>query len=185
MSDLDATQPVPFMPAGDEIETLLSTIDRNRATFSWKCSGLDAAGTNARLGSSTLTLGGLLKHMALIEDHYFTSMLAGQPMPAPWNPSYDGDGWEWRSAPDDSPEELLQLWRDSVTRSRKVVADALAKDGLDTVAASPTHGGASLNLRRIIADLIEEYARHTGHADLLRESVDGLVGEDSPEGWQG
>jgi Protein of unknown function (DUF664) len=174
---------VPFTPAGDETQTLLSTLDRIRATFAWKCGGLDAAGTNTRLGPSTITLGGLLKHMALIEDHYFTGMLLDRPMGPPWSTEYDESvpDWEWVSAADDSPEELLLLWQAAVARSRAAVAEALADGGLDRLAARPSHWGATLNLRRIVADLIEEYARHTGHADLIRESVDGLVGEDAPQ----
>ena len=62
-------------------------------------------------------------------------------------------------------------------------AEALARDGLDTLTLKPRHGQEILNARRIIADLIEEYARHTGHADLIRESIDGLVGEDPPQEW--
>ncbi len=173
---------VPFTPAGDEAETLLSTLDRIRATFAWKCSGVDAAGANARLGPSTITLGGLLKHLALIEDQYFTWMLLGREYGPQWR-GYDASipDWEWRSAADDSPEELLALWESAVARSRAAVAEARADGGLDRLAARPTHWGATLNLRRILADLIEEYARHTGHADLIRESVDGLVGEDPPQ----
>jgi Protein of unknown function (DUF664) len=183
MSEINPNEPVALVPAGDEVETLLSTLDRNRATFAWKCGGLDAAGMTARLSPSTLTLGGLVKHLALIEDHYFTAMLAGREMPEAWH-AYDGDGWEWRTAADDTPEDLIALWRAAVARSRGAVAEALAGDGLDTLAANPTHWGATLNLRRILADLIEEYARHTGHADLIRESIDGLVGEDAPEEWR-
>ena len=183
MSEINPNEPVALTPAGDEVETLLSTLDRNRATFAWKCGGLDAAGMTARLGPSTITLGGLVKHLALIEDHYFTARLAGRDMPEAWH-AYGGDDWEWRSAADDTPEELMALWRGAVGRSRAAVAEALADGGLDTLAANPTHWGAKLNLRRILADLIEEYARHTGHADLIRESVDGLVGEDAPEEWR-
>ncbi|MEQ7010622.1 DinB family protein [Actinopolymorpha sp. B17G11] len=179
MSEIDPNEPVAFAPAGDEAETLVSTLDRNRRTFAWKCGGLDAAGMTARLSQSTMTLGGLVKHMALIEDHYFTAMLAGREMPDVWH-AYGGDDWEWRTASDDTPEELMALWRGAIARSRAAVAEALAGGGLGTLATKPTHWGATLNLRRILADLIEEYARHTGHADLIRESVDGLVGEDAP-----
>src|SRR4029450_11430333 len=94
-------------------ETLLSTLDRNRATFGWKCGGLDAAGMNSRLGPSPLTLAGLMEHLALIEDHYFTAMLSGREMPEVWH-KYDGDGWEWRTAGDDTPEDLMALWRGAV-----------------------------------------------------------------------
>ena len=182
MNPINANEPVSYMPAGDEVETMLSTLDRIRSTFAWKCSGLDAAGMKARLGPSTVTLGGLVKHLALVEDLYFTSWLAGGEMPGAWH-DYEGDGWEWRSAADDAPEDLLALWRGAVTRSRAATAEVLAGDGLDTLTVKPRHGEEILNLRRIIADLIEEYARHTGHADLIRESVDGLVGEDPPQEW--
>ena len=169
-------QPVTYEEAGDERTTLLSTIDRIRGTFAWKCGGLDAAATDTTLGPSTLTLGGLLKHMALLEDHYFTSMFAGRTMPEIWH-SYEGDDWEWRTAKDDSPEQLMAWWKEAVNRSRAVIAEG----DLDALAQKPSHWGGTLSLRRIIADLIEEYARHTGHADLIRESIDGLVGEDPPE----
>ena len=182
MNQIDATEPVNFMPAGDEVETLLSTLDRIRSTFAWKCAGLDAAGMTARLGPSALTLGSLLKHLSLIEDFYFTSLIAGKETPAGPH-AYEGDDWRWQSAADDTPEELLALWRGAVARSRVATAEALAGDGLDTLTVKPRHGDELLNLRRIIADLIEEYARHTGHADLIRESVDGLVGEDPPQEW--
>lgn len=182
MSPVDATQPVSDIPAGDEAETLLSTLDRIRSTFAWKCSELDAAGMTARLGRSAMTLGGLVKHLALVEDHYFTALLSGADMPEVWH-DYAGDDWEWRSAADDTPEHLLTLWRGAVARSRAATASALARDGLDALTVKPRHEDEVANLRRIIADLIEEYARHTGHADLLRESVDGLVGEDPPADW--
>jgi hypothetical protein len=183
MSELNTAEPFAIVAAGTEVETMLSTLDRNRNTFAWKVSDLDASGMRARLGPSTLTLGGLVKHLALIEDHYFTSMVAGSDMPEAWH-AYDGDGWEWRTAAGETPDDLLSLWRAAVARSRVAVADALVRNGLDTLAAKPSHWGETLSLRRILADLIEEYARHTGHADLLREAVDGLVGEDPPAGWR-
>ena len=178
---LNFSEPVPFVAAGGEVETMLSTLDRNRETFAWKCGGLDAAGLRATLDPSTMTLGGLLKHLALVEDHYFTVTLAGEAYPDVWAAADESDpDWEWRSAADDSPEELMALWEAAVARSRAVVARLLPADGLGALAARPTPGGTTLNRRRLLADLIEEYARHTGHADLLRESVDGLVGEGVP-----
>jgi hypothetical protein len=72
----------------------------------------------------------------------------------------------------------MSLWRDAVTQSRAAVAEALAAGGLDQPAAISGPDGRSPSLRRILIDLVEEYARHVGHADLIRESVDGLVGED-------
>jgi hypothetical protein len=102
---------------------------------------------------------------------------------------WDADpNWEWRTAAEDSPAQLYQLWEDAVTRARAAVADALASGGLDQKAQFIWPDGRSPNLRRILIDLIEEYARHVGHADLIRESVDGLTGEDPPGGsveWPG
>jgi Protein of unknown function (DUF664) len=94
---------------------------------------------------------------------------------------WDADeDWDWNSAAQDSPQQLYALWHDAVARSRSIVAAALADGGLDTAAAYRTSSGESPSLRRLLIDLLEEYARHVGHADVIRESVDGLVGEDPP-----
>lgn len=168
--------------AGNETDTLLGSLERQRATFAWKCGGLDAAGLRATLGPSTMTLGGLLKHLALIEDHYFSVRLLGRAPAAPWNAvDWDADpDWEWRTAADDSPEQLYALWQDAVARSRAAVREALAGGGVDQPIRHTWPDGRTPILRRMLVDLIEEYARHVGHADLIRESVDGLVGEDPP-----
>jgi uncharacterized damage-inducible protein DinB len=168
--------------AGTEVETLLGALERQRGYLAWKSGDLDADGLRATLGPSTMTLGGLLKHMALVEDHWFTFKLYGRPLGAPWD-SVDWDAdpdWEWRTAAQDSPEQLRSLWQDAVDRSRALVAEALAEGGLDRPAAFTWPDGRTPSLRRILMDMIEEYARHVGHADLIRESVDGLVGEDPP-----
>jgi hypothetical protein len=165
--------------AGDETATLLGSLERGRALLAWKCGGLDAAGMSATLGPSSLTLGGLLKHLALVEDEYFSvRLLGGEPLP-PWNTvDWDADpNWEFRTAADDTPEQLMTLWAGSVARSRAAVSEALANGGPEQLALT-TWRGESPSLRRILIDLIEEYARHVGHADLIRESVDGLVGEE-------
>ena len=168
--------------AGDETATLLGSLERQRATFAWKCGGLDAAGLRATVGVSSITLGGLLKHLAVVEDLTFAEKLLGQAPPPPWDlKNWEGDpDWEWHSAADDSPEELMALWQEAVARSRSVVADALANGDMGQLGRFTTSTGESPSLRRILIDLIEEYARHVGHADLIRESVDGLVGEDPP-----
>ncbi len=168
--------------AGTEIDTLMGALERNRRTFAWKCGGLDAAGLNRQHPPSSVTLGGLLKHLALVEDEYFTGRLLGRELGAPWD-AVDWDSnpdWEWSSAADDSPEQLMSLWQEAVERSRKAVAEALAGGGVDQLAKYVSRDGRSPSLRYILVDMIEEYARHTGHADLIRESVDGLVGESVP-----
>ena len=168
--------------AGDETSTLLGSLERQRATFAWKCGGLDVAGLRATVGASSMTLGGLLKHLALIEDHYFSVRLLGRHPAPPWNTvDWDADrDWEWRSSSQDTPEQLYGLWQDAVARSRSAVAEALAGAGLDQPIRHTWPDGRTPSLRRTLIDLIEEYARHVGHADLIRESVDGLVGEDPP-----
>ena len=169
--------------AGNEVDTLVGSLERQRRTFSWKCAGLDSAGLRATLGPSTMTLGGLLKHLAAEEDYYFSVKLHGRGQQPPFDtaPWDDDPDWEWDSAAEDSPAQLMSLWQEMVARSRVLLAEAIADGGLDRPAAFTADDGQTPSLRRLLIDLIEEYARHTGHADLLRESVDGLVGEDPPE----
>ncbi|MEV8373622.1 DUF664 domain-containing protein [Kribbella sp. NPDC056861] len=172
--------------AGTEEEHLLGALDRMRTTFRWKADGLDAAGLRHRIGASTLTIGGLLKHLAAQEDYMFTVKFRGEPMGPPWSENgWDGDNdWEFSSAATDSPEQLYALWDDAVARSRATTAAALANGGLDQPADISWPDGRHASLRRLIFDKLEEYGRHTGHCDLLREAIDGRTGEDPPSGWQ-
>lgn len=179
MSEAQELAPRPISAAPDEVEALLGALHRNRRTFGWKTGGLDAEAMRRTLVPSTLTLGGLVKHLALVEDHYFTHQLLGQDYPAIWAPMADDDDWEWTSASEDSPEALRELWLAAVARSETAVESVLADDGLERPLAI-SDWTETPNLRRVIVDMIEEYARHTGHADLIRESIDGLTGEDAP-----
>lgn len=168
--------------AGDEAAILLGFLERQRATFAWKTGGLDAEGLRATLGPSSMTLGGMLKHLARFEDDMSTEWLFGQEQRPPWN-SVDWEAdhdWDWRTAADDSPEQLYALWGDAVARSRALFAEALAERGPEWPGAAGSIDGPP-SLRYILINMIEEYARHNGHADLIRESVDGLVGHDPPE----
>jgi Protein of unknown function (DUF664) len=178
----------PWEPplAGTETEHLVGALDRLRATFRWKADDLDAAGLQTRIGVSSLTLGGLLKHLAVQEDYAFTTKLSGEPLAAPWDGAdWEGDDdWEFTSAADDAPEQLYALWDGAVERSRVSLETALAAGGLNQLVHMSGPDGRHASLRRLLCDLIEEYGRHTGHADLLREAVDGLVGEDPPVGWR-
>jgi hypothetical protein len=176
---------IPGPPtAGDEVANLLGSLERQRSMFAWKVGGLDEKGLAAKVGASALTLGGLLKHVAFVEDLKFTTMLLGQDLVAPWDTvDWENDGdWQWYSAADDTPEALYGLWHDAVARSRVSIATALADGGLD-VRIEYGFGDDpedALSLRRLLVDIIEEYARHVGHADLIRETIDGVVGEDPP-----
>ena len=162
--------------AGDEAATLLGFLERQRATFAWKCAGLDAVGLRATLAPSAMTLGGMLKHLARFEDDMSTEWLHGRAQIAPWDAvDWGADpAWDWRTAADDDPEQLYARWQDAVARSRALFAEALAVDGPARQGAN----GAAPTLRYILLNMIEEYARHNGHADLIRESVDGRVGHD-------
>lgn len=183
--------PPPWEPpfAGTEVEHLLGALDRQRATFRWKADGLDASGLAQQVGASTLTIGGLLKHLALVEDEKFTVWLAGEPLGEPWAslggppPGDDADVWVFSSAAADSPEQLYDLYDGAVARSHQRLAAALANGGLDEY-VSIHFGDLHFTLRRLLFDLLEEYGRHTGHTDLLREAIDGRVGEDPPGDWR-
>jgi hypothetical protein len=178
----------PWEPplAGTEAEHLVGALDRLRTTFRWKADGLDAAGLGTRIGASTLTLGRLLKHLARAEAQLFGPKLDGSPIGEPWDAvDWDGDSeWDFESADRDTPEQLYAIWDDTAARSRRRLDAALADGGLDQLVHLEWPGRGRFSLRRLVCDMIEEYGRHTGHADLLREAVDGRVGEDPPSGWR-
>ncbi len=173
-------RPEPVLD-GDEATTLRTFLDYQRATLEWRCRGLSDEQLRARLAPTSMTLAGLLKHLAWVEDHWFTSVVARSPMPAPWTSArFDDDpDWEWTSALEDTGEGLRSLWSTCVERSRAVVEAELAGDAdAGLAAAHPAWGGQGYpSLRWVMVHLVEEYARHNGHADLLREAIDGETGE--------
>ncbi|GAB3557372.1 DinB family protein [Spelaeicoccus albus] len=164
---------------GDEWETLSGFLDFQRATFEWKTAGLESEQLGRAVASSTMTLGGMMKHLASVEDHWFGNSLWNEPEREPWA-SVDWaeePDWDWHSAADDSPEELRRLWAGSVDRARDAAARAYADKGLARVADEKRADGFAPSLRWILTHMVEEYARHNGHADLIRESLDGRTGE--------
>ena len=173
----DQGRPEPPV-AADETATLLGFLDFQRATFAWKCSELDAAGLQATVGVSSMTLGGMLKHLALVEESWFCRWL-GRDMRQLWKDvDWNGDpDWEWRTAAEDSPEQLRTLWEESVALARGSLGEALTHGDLGQPATRTWPDGRAPNLRWIVCHMIEEYARHNGHADLIREAVDGSTGE--------
>ncbi len=105
--------------AADETATLLGFLDYQRATLAWKCAGLDAVSLRATVAASSMTLGGMLKHLAYVEDDWFSRWLRGRDRQPPWDTvdwKADPD-WDWHSAAEDSPEQLFALWHDAVARS--------------------------------------------------------------------
>jgi pimeloyl-ACP methyl ester carboxylesterase/uncharacterized damage-inducible protein DinB len=165
--------------AADETATLRGSLEYQRATLAWKGAGLDAAGLRATVAASSLTLGGMLKHLAYVEADWFSRGLHGRDRQPPWDTvDWKADpAWDGHAAAADAPEQLFALWQDAVARSRSLVAAALADGGLERLARRTWPDGRAPSLRWILIHMIEEYARHNGHADLLRESVDGLTGE--------
>ena len=174
----DQGRPEPPI-AADEWHTLVGFLDFLRATFEWKVRGLGRDGLSARTAASTMTLGGLMKHLAYVEQHWFSWRLHGREWGEPWR-SVDWQvepDWEWTSSLEDAPDELWAIWRRSVEDARADAASALASGGLDGLCVRPWPNGESPSLRWVLVHMIEEYARHNGHADLLRESIDGETGE--------
>ena len=174
----DQGRPEPPV-ASDEVSTLLGFLEFQRATLEWKCRDLASTGMQKKTAASSMTLGGILKHMAYVENHWFSDWLMGRDKLSPWREvdwSQDRD-WDWNSAATDTPEQLLRLWHDACELSRLDVATALEIGVLGQLAKSSWPNGDSPSLRWILVHMIEEYARHNGHADLLREAIDGQVGE--------
>lgn len=172
--------------SSDEVTMLRGFIDHYRATIRLQASGLSAAQLDQPLPPSDLTLGGMLKHLAFVEDYTTATKLSGSSPGEPWEAAdWDStEDWDFTSAAEDTPGELYALYDGAVERSRARLAAALADGGLDQLVDISGPDGQHASLRRLVCDLIEEYGRHAGHADLLREAVDGLVGEDPPAGWR-
>lgn len=168
-------------PAGDEVTLLRAFLAFHRDTLRLKASGVDGAGLHRALPPSTMTLGGLLSHLAYVEDYWCGVVLHGREPASPWGAvDWDADpDADWHLATGRDGAALRGLFDAAVAASDAAVdatLDAPGGAGLDTLAARERHG-ERVSLRWILIHLVEEYARHNGHADLLREAVDGSTGE--------
>jgi len=185
---MSASAAAPWEPpfAGTEVEHVLGSLDRLRATFRWKADGLTDDQLRRALPSSGLTIAGLLKHLAAQEDYAAVVKISGGQMPPVWDDNgWDGDNdWEFSSAARQSAAELYRLYDQAVDRSRALVGSVIDERGLDGDSGVTLDDGTRASVRRILFDLLEEYGRHTGHLDLVREAVDGRVGEDPPPDWR-
>jgi|SRR4051812_18912349 len=171
-----------FPLRGDEATTLRAFLDYQRDILRMKCAGLSQAQLAQALPPSDMTLGGMMKHLAIVDQSWFEDDFGGSGLMPPFDTvDWDADrDWEWHTAKDDTPEQLLALFDEAVRRSDAVLDEALSTDGvgldgLSVAEASDERGPFSL--RWIILHMIEEYARHNGHADLIRESIDGQTGD--------
>ncbi|HEX4470479.1 MAG TPA: DUF664 domain-containing protein [Nocardioides sp.] len=175
----------PF--AGTEVEHVLGSLERMQATFRWKADGLSAAQLGTPLPTSALTVGGLLKHLALQEDYCSAVKIAGGSMPGLWHDlgwDQDDDEWEFTTGAQDPPEVLYPLYDGAVVRARDIVTAAIEERGITGDSGVRLPDGSQASIRRVLFDRIEEYCRHTGHLDLVREALDGRTGEDPPSDWR-
>ena len=165
---------------GDEVATLRGFLTYHRDTLRMKCGGLTQDQLAQPLAPTDMTLGGMMKHLALVESNWFDHVFQDIGLAAPFDTvDWDADrDWEWHSARDDSPEELRALFDEAVRRAEAVVDDALARGGLEEESVRRSRQtDETFTLRWILVHMIEEYCRHNGHADLIRESIDGQTGE--------
>lgn len=168
--------PVSECLLGGEAEMLTFALDRVRKELAWKTADLDAAQLRRRLPPSAMTLGGLIKHLSLVEDS-FTAAAEGR---SPTLSAVDNDVSEWESALSDEPDDLYARWFAAVERSRTAWAAMIADDGLSAIVDDPDPAWTK-NRRRILVDLLEENLIHLGHVDILREATDGRRGHGWPE----
>jgi uncharacterized damage-inducible protein DinB len=164
----------------DETTTLRTFLDYHRDTLRWKCAGLTQEQLEQALPPADMTVGGIMKHLALVESDWFEDTFAGASPMSPFDAvDWEADpDWEWDTARDDTAEELFSLFDEAVRRADAVIDKALAGPGLDADSQRTDHReGTPFSLRRILVHVIEEYARHNGHADLIRQSIDGATGE--------
>ena len=163
-------------PTGSEHALLSQYLDYQRETVLAKTEGLTQEQLAEHHPPSALTLAGLLYHLAFVEEEWTEVRFAGLPGREPWvGVDWEADrDWELHAAVDLGPEELRGRYRQACDRSREIVARATS---LDQLSAQPLRDGRHFSLRWMLLHLVEETARHAGHADLLREAIDGAVGE--------
>lgn len=154
--------------AADEKTTLVAFLDWYRDTLLGKVEGLDREALTRRLVPSATTLLGIVKHLAYVERGWFRMTFRGEPLTRPRTPE-DPDA-EFRIADGESVEDILALYRDEVARAREIIAAANLEDH------ARHEGRRDYTLRWILVHMIEETARHVGHADILREQTDGATG---------
>jgi dienelactone hydrolase/uncharacterized damage-inducible protein DinB len=167
---------VPTDPRGGERELLGQYLNFQRETLLAKTAGLNAEQMARAHEPSSLTLAGLLYHLALVEESWMEVRFLGLPIREPWaGVDFDADPeWEFRTSAEMEPEQLRQRYREACERSRQAAVQA---DGLDQESVQTFPDGRHFSLRWVLLHLLEETARHAGHADLIREAIDGTVGE--------
>ncbi|MGW5611128.1 DinB family protein [Streptomyces sp. NPDC003753] len=166
----------PIPPAHADERTMLEAwLDFHRATLALKCSGLkDDQLRLAAASPSSMTLLGLVQHMAEVERNWFQRVFAAQKVPPVFGES-NLDGFVLQ--PERGLDEAMAAWHAEVARGRELIAEASLDDSGRLSEQEAGHVGDQwVSLRWIMVHMIEEYARHNGHADLIREQIDGVTG---------
>ncbi len=164
----------PAQNAGER-EMLTSWLEHHRGILIWKCEDLTAEQLRRRaVPPSTLSLLGLVRHMAEVERGWFRQVFLGEDVADLYDRSADEDA-DFNDADHADPEEAFSAFERECAISRQVVAQAASLDVLSKQPSERT--GLPWSLRWIVTHMIEEYARHNGHADVLRERVDGSTGD--------
>lgn len=163
-----------------ERDTLLEFLDYFRSVFIRKSDDLTDEQARQRVGASDLDLLGLVRHMAGVERFWFQQAFAGRDLPDRWvNPTDPDDAdADFHHQPGDTLAEARAAWHEEVTDARQVVAATASLDQLTAVDVGPPDNPdryGKRSLRWLLVHMVEEYARHCGHADLLRETIDGTV----------
>ena len=162
----------PKLPGDDEL-SLYEWLDYHRATLEVKCEGLSPEQLRQRsIPTTSLTLLGLVRHMAKVERHWFRKIFVGEDVPRLYSTEENRDA-DFNDLLSQEPEEAFEAWRSEIARARDIC------DGrsLDELSKKVDPRGEKFSLRWIVSHMIEEYARHNGHADLIREAIDGTTGE--------
>ncbi|AXO34731.1 DinB family protein [Micromonospora sp. B006] len=155
----------------DERESLRAFLDFHRATLALKCEGLtDEQLRRQASPPSTLSLLGLVRHMAEVERTWFRRVIAAEDVPLVWSDS--GDFQQAYDARDADAAEAFEAWRREIEHARRIEREAVSLD----VTGHQARWGEDVSLRLVMLHMLHEYARHNGHADLIREAIDGTVG---------
>ena len=177
-SDDDPREHGPHL--ADERTTLVTSLEHLRLTLELKCADLDAGALARRaVPPSTLSLLGVVRHLAEVERATFQRLMAGRDVPRLYTSATDPDGdFDGAVADPDVVAQAWQTWRAEVAASVAFVAQAPDLDvTADDEANLHGSGGGLMSLREAMVGMIQEYARHLGHVDLLRERIDGRLGQ--------